>query len=203
MCAKKLSVRLMVLTSSSIFVLVLVLGILSYNTGRLFAITKNAIEEQHFKQEETGFSMARGRVLISRSKRDYPLKTAQDLAFFSERYPLGTSQKWVAMRPDQLLDLGWEQNFWRRAGFLRQTFQRRGDSRSYVAAPFWLFSLPFAVLPSWTLYRFIRRARRSRRGLCRQCGYDLRASPDKCPECGMSVPVGSVDSAPSARPNSP
>ena len=58
------------------------------------------------------------------------------------------------------------------------------------------FPLPFLValfapLPLVDLIRIRRRRRRVRRlaaGLCVRCGYDLRATPQKCPECG-AVPI--------------
>ena len=53
----------------------------------------------------------------------------------------------------------------------------------------------FAILPFIHLVRNIQRRRRHRARLCPQCSYDLRATPDRCPECG-AVPAG-----PASRPS--
>jgi hypothetical protein len=50
--------------------------------------------------------------------------------------------------------------------------------------PHWVVPPVFAALPMAYLWRRSRDQRRSRTGLCPTCGYDLRASPERCPECG-------------------
>jgi hypothetical protein len=60
-----------------------------------------------------------------------------------------------------------------------------------VGAPHWFVLLLAAALPlAWLLSERLRRQRRraGRAGLCPRCGYDLRASPERCPECG--TPAG-------------
>ncbi len=49
----------------------------------------------------------------------------------------------------------------------------------------WLLVAAAALLPAAWLYRRVRMRRSRHPGLCTTCGYDLRASPDRCPECGM------------------
>ena len=58
-----------------------------------------------------------------------------------------------------------------------------------VRVPLWFVALLAAPLPAWrgrTLARKRTASRRSSQGLCVQCGYDVRATPDRCPECGAA-----------------
>ncbi|HTL29038.1 MAG TPA: hypothetical protein VL282_07455 [Tepidisphaeraceae bacterium] len=59
-----------------------------------------------------------------------------------------------------------------------------------VWLPHWLPILLLSALPMWQLVTRLRQKRRTVRGLCMNCGYDLRASSDRCPECGAMIPVG-------------
>ena len=59
-----------------------------------------------------------------------------------------------------------------------------------VGAPYWFLAAVMAVPPLLWGRRAVRRRReamRRRARLCPRCGYDLRATPGRCPECGEPV----------------
>ena len=60
-----------------------------------------------------------------------------------------------------------------------------GGQVQYVVVSYWLPVIVLALPGLWWL-RNRRRLQELCRGLrCLRCGYDLRHSPDRCPECGM------------------
>ena len=63
----------------------------------------------------------------------------------------------------------------------------------YIAVPFWAIVATFGLPVALWCVGWRRRQKRNRvaLGLCPDCGYDLRATPHRCPECG----AGAVPSA--------
>ncbi len=58
------------------------------------------------------------------------------------------------------------------------------DTIHGVGAPYVFLAAMFLILPSAKLIAIYRKRRRTRHNTCHKCGYDLRATPDRCPECG-------------------
>jgi hypothetical protein len=88
----------------------------------------------------------------------------------------------------------------RPSGFLGFSVEVRSDPGSgptrfrhtRMTIPWWAAFVVVAPAPSIMLVRFTRRHRKRRRaehGLCVECGYDLRATPLHCPECGAGRPL--------------
>ena len=98
-----------------------------------------------------------------------------------ERWTRSDPSPWGRARFDYLLGFSHHDGAYLRRPTpdVRQMERDRG-----MTFPHWLPLLGAAIVPALR-FRKARRARlRPRSGLCLRCGYDLRASPDRCPECG-------------------
>lgn len=61
---------------------------------------------------------------------------------------------------------------------------------TFISIPFWPLVLLTGPLPLYRTFQALQhrhRRRPSAMGLCPTCNYDLRATPNQCPECGTTL----------------
>ncbi len=72
-------------------------------------------------------------------------------------------------------------------GFRTNRFGKTSTAERVLVTPYWFLLLITMILPGlWASGARRKRImrRRAARGLCLHCGYDLRGSIGRCPECG-------------------
>jgi hypothetical protein len=135
-----------------------------------------------------------GRIHLRDVRVHLPAFTADELAEFAQHAGSGT----LPVGFQWGFGVGWQVP----AGVLGFHLERTDERLRYrfaggrqegrrrelnLTVPHWLIVALLGAMPAWRAVTSRRRrvaAERLRLGQCRRCGYDLRATPDRCPECG-------------------
>jgi hypothetical protein len=80
-----------------------------------------------------------------------------------------------------------ESHFWVFSSFKGAVMQ--GMTVQIITIPLWLPLLLTGLIATLLLLARRRLYNRRKLGHCLQCGYDLRSSKEKCPECGTAIPA--------------
>jgi hypothetical protein len=106
----------------------------------------------------------------------------------------GEQRQWISER-SRTSSVTWA--FELRANTMGIVFERRFPRRDGGVPDFTSVKVPYPVsVVGWAILAVpllmiarthLRRCRRVEEGLCPSCGYDIRATSERCPECGRRV----------------
>lgn len=131
--------------------------------------------------ERTHISSAEGGIVVTQTR--YGGRSCGVLSegwrFTFDRPGTATSDRPVAF-PHNLWIESWSTWDNPPPGTLRSTYR-------FLRIPWWPIIAAFGAYPTLHALRWARGRRYVSEGGCRECGYDLRHSPHRCPECGLAA----------------
>jgi hypothetical protein len=84
---------------------------------------------------------------------------------------------------------GQQNQVWLGFAYYDMAYQRQQTALVIPWWALWVVVLTNFAIATLLFVRQRRKRRRRRRNLCIKCGYDLRATPERCPECGTAVEI--------------
>ena len=155
---------------------------------------------QHLLAREWTFVSNRGVIGVHRVRRSF--ETPEGMDYYLRHDPhksvlrrlLHSTHPSFARPPGENPYLHWLGFSWKSGREVKRVPGERGSfalNYTLVDVPCWL---PALLLSAPLLHRAkirLRRGAAKQAGRCPACGYDLRASPDRCPECGAAAAADS------------
>jgi hypothetical protein len=165
------------------------LWVRSYRVGDDVTVRQSIDYGAALGQRTTNVRVGRGGLKVEWDLMRVATPDVSTRRTYQDYYRILRERAWVATGPDYPAAFDYQDaEAARLAGFGCSAYDSGAGRLSVrgggVIVPLWFPALLLTLPTAAALRSRYRRGRGDRAGLCLSCGYDLRASPGRCPECG-------------------